>query len=79
MEEARFWIIGTREHARGRIFEVRAGGKSAILLFTFHALERCSRWGLQVRKVLRACFFQRKCCWDIAAASSPTGVTEITW
>lgn len=57
MEMMRFTIIGTSEHARGRIYEVRAGGKWVSLLFTFHALERSAQWGLSLRKVLQALLF----------------------
>ena len=53
----RFSIAGTWEHARGRVFEARAGQRSTTLLFTSHALDRCARWGLPVRKVLRTLLF----------------------
>jgi hypothetical protein len=38
--------IGIEAHARGKMYEIRADGKIATLLLTFHALERMQRWKL---------------------------------
>jgi hypothetical protein len=54
MEMTEFEIVGISSHARGRIYGIRAGGKSVSLLFTFHALARSAQWGLSLRKVLQA-------------------------
>lgn len=46
-------IVDIEEHRRGKIYNVRADGKTATLLITFHALERAQRWKLSDRQVIR--------------------------
>ena len=50
----RLKIIEIEEHARGKIYNVRADGRAVTLLLTFHALERMQRWKLTDRQVIRA-------------------------
>ena len=53
----RLAVVAIRDHSRGRLFEVRANGKTVTVLFTFHSLERMARWHLTDRRVLQALLF----------------------
>lgn len=50
----RLTVAGTRDHPRGRIYEIRVNGKVVSVLLTFHALDRAATWRLTERKVLQA-------------------------
>jgi hypothetical protein len=45
--------IGIEAHTRGKMYKIRADGKLATLLLTFHALERADRWKLSDRQIIR--------------------------
>ena len=47
-------VSAQRDHARGRVYDVRVGERVASVLLTFHALERIERWRLPELQVLRA-------------------------
>ena len=42
-------VTAQRDHARGRVYDVRVGERMVSVLLTFHALERVERWRLPER------------------------------
>jgi len=50
----RFTVAAIRDHPRGRLYQVRIGGKAISVLVTFHALRRATTWRLTDRRVLQA-------------------------
>lgn len=56
-EATQFAIVSTRQHAKGRIYEIEAGGRTIVLRLSFHALLRSAKWGLSLRRVLLALLF----------------------
>lgn len=50
-------IVATEAHERGKIYKIRADGKTVRVLFTFHSLGRMRRWRLADRRVLLALLF----------------------
>ena len=47
-------LSAQRDHARGRVYDVRVSERMVSVFLTFHALERIERWRLTERQVLRA-------------------------
>jgi len=53
----KFTIAATEAHERGKIYKIRADGKTVSILFTFHSLGRMRRWRLTGQRVLQALLF----------------------